>query len=373
MSRKRPAGRLQWLAGTPYHTGTARLSGKSNRRRNAVALAISAALHILFLSFVINETANPYALPPAQQPPIQLEIYPQEEVPQPPPPPVIIPPKLKQALEKQTPPPPPPLPPTPVPPKPEQQPPTPMAPAKVTPPKPNPPTPTPPTPPAPTQARPTPPKQNPIPAAPTPARTPTPPAPAPTPSPGPSPSPKPPTTATIITQSVVTARTPSPQVVMRPSKLNLHKSNHEIPSNVPTLPLAPGGAVASGGGPQGGGAPGAPGALGGSRLNGLSPYPYGALPSGGPGLRGTLVGCANANAVNLTNVERARCDERFGVEAAHAPALDGIDPAKRARFDRTADRQERSRNSGMPVGTDKGSGTIGGLGDTHPLTIPLPQ
>jgi hypothetical protein len=349
------------------------LSGKSNRRRNAVALAISAALHILFLSFVINETANPYALPPAQQPPIQLEIYPQEEVPQPPPPPVIIPPKLKQALEKQTPPPPPPLPPTPVPPKPEQQPPTPMAPAKVTPPKPNPPTPTPPTPPAPTQARPTPPKQNPIPAAPTPARTPTPPAPAPTPSPGPSPSPKPPTTATIITQSVVTARTPSPQVVMRPSKLNLHKSNHEIPSNVPTLPLAPGGAVASGGGPQGGGAPGAPGALGGSRLNGLSPYPYGALPSGGPGLRGTLVGCANANAVNLTNVERARCDERFGVEAAHAPALDGIDPAKRARFDRTADRQERSRNSGMPVGTDKGSGTIGGLGDTHPLTIPLPQ
>ena len=161
---------------------------------------------------------------------------------------------------------------------------------------------------------------------------------------------------------------------MRPSKLNLHKSNREAPSNVPTLPLAPGGALASGGGggPQGG-APGAPGLPGGSRLNGLSPYPYGALPSGGPGLRGTLVGCANADAVNLTSVERARCNSRFGIEAARAPALDGIDPAKRARFDRTADRQERARNSGMPIGTDKGSSGIGGLGDTHPLTIPLPQ
>ncbi len=172
----------------------------------------------------------------------------------------------------------------------------------------------------------------------------------------------------------MTAHTPSPQIVMRPSKLNLHKSNREAPFNVPTLPMAPaGGAVAAGGGGPQGGAPGAPGAPGGSRLNGLSPYPYGALPSGGPGLRGTLVGCANADAVNLTNVERARCNERFGVEAARAPVLDGIDPAKRAKFDRAADRQERAREGGMPVGTDKGNGTIGGLGDTHPLTIPLPQ
>jgi hypothetical protein len=108
-------------------------------------------------------------------------------------------------------------------------------------------------------------------------------------------------------------------------------------------------------------------------LNGLSPYPYGALPSGGPGLRGTLVGCANADAVNLTNVERARCSERFGYEAAKAPVLDHIDPAKRSRFDKVADKQERERASVMPNGTDKGSSGLAGLGDTHPLTVPLPQ
>ena len=75
-------------------------------------------------------------------------------------------------------------------------------------------------------------------------------------------------------------------------------------------------------------------------LNGL---PYGAMPSGGPGLRGTLVGCANADAVRLTGAERNHCNERFGVEAAKAPALDGISPAKRAAFDRAAGRQEANR------------------------------
>lgn len=143
--------------------------------------------------------------------------------------------------------------------------------------------------------------------------------------------------------------------------LNLHKPAKEVPTGIPTLPMAPsgqkGGATEAAGG--GGGAPGAPG---GSRLNGLSPYPYGTLPSGGPGLRGTLVGCANADAVNLSGVERARCNARFGEEAARAPVLDGIDPAKRARFDKTAEHQERDRSSQMPVGTTAGAQGFGGLG-----------
>jgi len=342
--------------------GTERLSGNRNRRRNAIALGLSAALHIFCISFVINEQVTPYSLPQVQPPPLEVQIFPQEEVP-PPPPPVVIPPKIKEALEKQTPPPPPPA--ILTPPKPQLQPPTPVAPPKPAPPKPNPPTPAPPTPPAPTTARPAPPKPNALPAAPAPAKSPAPPAPSPSPSPSPNPSPRPAPSVAVIAPSAVTARTPSPQIVLRPSKLNLHKTNHEVPSNVPTLPLSPpgGGAPAGGGAQAGGGAPGgAPGALTGSRLNGLSPYPYGALPSGGPGLRGTLVGCANAQAVGLSAVERARCNERFGDEAAKAPVLDGIDPAKRARFDSAADKQERDRAATMPVGTSPGVQGLGGLG-----------
>jgi hypothetical protein len=127
--------------------------------------------------------------------------------------------------------------------------------------------------------------------------------------------------------------------------------------------MAPSG-QAGGGGRQAGGGGGAPGSLTGSRLNGLSPYPYGAMPSGGPGLRGTLVGCANAEAVSLSRVERAHCNERFGVEAAKAPVLDGIDPGKRAMFDKAAARQESDRQHGnaMPVGTEPGGLGMGGLG-----------
>jgi len=125
--------------------------------------------------------------------------------------------------------------------------------------------------------------------------------------------------------------------------------------------MAPGGEK-GGGALAGGGGGGGPGSPAGSRLNGLSPYPYGALPSGGPGLRGTLVGCANAEAVNLSSVERARCNARFGEEAARAPVLDGIDPAKRARFDKAADKQESVRGAGMPVGTTSGAQGFGGLG-----------
>ena len=140
----------------------------------------------------------------------------------------------------------------------------------------------------------------------------------------------------------------------------MHKPSKEAPRR--RADLAHGRNRGPQGGSQGGGGGGgAPGALTGSRLNGLSPYPYGSLPSGGPGLRGTLVGCANADAVSLSSVERARCNERFGVEASRAPVLDGMDPAKRARFDKAADRQERERNQTMPVGTTAGPMGLGGL------------
>jgi len=340
--------------------GLERLSGNNRRRRDAIALGLSAVFHIVVLAFVVNETVSPYALPTPEQPPIEVQIFPQEAIPPPPPlPRIVIPPKIKQALEKQAPPPP--LA-QPTPPQPQVQPPAPISPPKVTPPKPSPPAPAQPSPPAPQVARPALPRLNPIPAAPAPAKAPAPPAPSPSPSPAPSPAPAPAVAVTL--PSTVTAKQPSPQVQLLPSKLNLHKTDREIPQGVPTLPLSPPGgppaggpAAGGGGGAPGGGAPGA-----GSRLNGLSPYGYGPLPSGGPGLRGTLVGCANAEAVNLSSVERARCNERFGDEAAKAPTLNGIDPGKRARFDKAAEKQERARDSTLPVGTSPGIGGMGGLG-----------
>ncbi len=55
------------------------------------------------------------------------------------------------------------------------------------------------------------------------------------------------------------------------------------------------------------------------------------------------MGCANADAVGLSSAERARCNERLGEDVTHAPVLDGINPAKRAAFDKAAARQEANR------------------------------
>ncbi len=86
-----------------------------------------------------------------------------------------------------------------------------------------------------------------------------------------------------------------------------------------------------------------PGASSAPGLKGLNPYPYGAMPSGGPGLRGTLVGCANADAVGLSSAERSHCNERFGEDMAHAPALDPLSRNKRAEFDKSAAHEEAER------------------------------
>ena len=113
----------------------------------------------------------------------------------------------------------------------------------------------------------------------------------------------------------------------------------------------------------------------GSRLSGLNPFPTGMFPSGGTGLRGTLVGCANADSVHLSSVERAHCNERFGVEISRAPVLDGIAPSKRAAFDKAAAAQDRSLHAGAmdPMGsmearhgrpTDFGGGVVTGPGSS---------
>jgi hypothetical protein len=67
------------------------------------------------------------------------------------------------------------------------------------------------------------------------------------------------------------------------------------------------------------------------------------MPSGGGGLRGTLVGCANAEAVRLSAAERDKCNERFGVDIGAAPKIDGISASKRAAFDKAAASQEADR------------------------------
>jgi hypothetical protein len=95
------------------------------------------------------------------------------------------------------------------------------------------------------------------------------------------------------------------------------------------------------------------------------------MPNGGGGLRGTLIGCANAEAVSLSAAERARCNEHFGSEAATAPAIDSMSPTKRAGFDKAAEKQDRSlryldstptgRTANHPLspdGTSRGPGSV---------------
>jgi hypothetical protein len=90
--------------------------------------------------------------------------------------------------------------------------------------------------------------------------------------------------------------------------------------------------------------------------------PYGMMPGGGPGLRGTLVGCANADRVGLSSVERNRCNQRLGAGAPNAPALSGISPDKRQQYDAQAAQDEANRRyrNATPTGTaPDAAGTLG--------------
>ena len=268
----------------------------------AAAVATSAGLHVIFLIIGLSQISPVYHLPeftPPPEPPMDARIIVLET----PPPPLKIEPRKTPTPPK---PPEPPLQPEPKPepPKPEPQKPEPqkLQAAAVE------------------KAKPAPPKVQPVLApAPLPAAKPvvTPPAPKPTP-----PAP------------------PAPLIKAPP--LNVHKPEKDAPKSVPALPMAPSPVQPSANPPLpatvGGGA-----APGDSRLSGLRPFPTGMFPSGGPGLRGTLVGCANADAVRLTPAEREKCNRRFSSELSRAPALDGIDPAKRAAFDRSVEHQDAAR------------------------------
>jgi hypothetical protein len=300
---------------------------KTNRRDGA-ALIGSVVAHIVIIAFLVSQAAPEYVLPEPPEPPMDVQIVTAPEIPPPP----IVPPKMtpRKVVTQVEPPP------APAPPVPESK-----------------PTPAPPTPPKSLAAKPTPPKPTPLAVAPSP---PTPPTPKPQPPKAAPPQPAPPS---------------PPTLVPAPAKLNIHKPKEAAPANVATLPMAPSPSPA----PATSGAPAFGGEAPGSRLSGLTPFPLGAMPSGGTGLRGTLVGCANANAVNLSSVERAHCNERFGVEIKHAPVLDGIPPAKRAAFDKAAAAQDRSLHAGAidPLGamearhgrpTDYGGGVVTGPGSS---------
>ncbi|MEO8813571.1 MAG: hypothetical protein ABI376_11755, partial [Caulobacteraceae bacterium] len=188
--------------------------------------------------------------------------------------------------------------------------------------------------------------------APTPV--PAPPKPLPTPpAPVIKPAPAPPLPAPAKPAAPVAAA-PSPAKI---APLNIHKPRKEAPGNVPTLPMAP--APGQAGGPSA--SPAAAGAPG-TRTNGMSPFPYGVMPSGGPGLRGSLLGCANADSVKLSGAERARCAERFGVEIKQAPVIDPIPAARRADFDKAAARQENERKNRECTPTGTSPNSVPGLG-----------
>lgn len=293
------------------------MSGKRDKGRNAIGLVLSAALHAILLGIIINQAPPEYQFRETVVPPPAMNV----EIVSLPPMPPIEPPKVEPPKAKPQPQPTPAPPPKPTPPKNEQPK---LEPAKPQPPKPAPAKPTP--------AKPSPPKPSPLPA---------PVAPSPTPTSRPAPKPQ----ATVIKSTPIQASVQAAPVE-HPSPLKIHKALQAAPTGVPILPMAPAAGPTGKPGSAAGAtaaSPGTTGTAGTSRLSGLSPYPYGAMPSGGPGLRGTLVGCANAEAVRLSGAERAHCNERFGVDISHAPALDAIPRAKRAEFDKAADRQEADR------------------------------
>jgi hypothetical protein len=337
-------------------SGSAGVSGKSRQSRNAAGLIVSLFLHVLLIGIIINQQPPEYRfapsdvvpepLTPAPEPAMDVRIM---KLP-------LVPPKVQPSPQPAPPlPVAQPMPPQPTPPAPQPpQPPTPqpVVPEHPTILPPTPPAPAPPVP-APTQAAP----------RPLPAPTPQPSIAKPAPAPRPTPAPAVPVTAAPPAPVQTQPKPAAAPKVAAPSALNIHKAAQPVPTGVPTLPLAPaaGAAGAPGAPPSGSPAAGAPG---GSRLNGLNPYPYGFMPSGGGGLRGTLIGCANAEAVHLSSVERDKCNERFGVDVAGAPKLDPLSPAKRAAFDKAAasdaawqkyrDSTAGAAGPGMPGGIDHG-------------------
>jgi hypothetical protein len=296
-------------------------------RRDVLVFLASTALHVAL--FVIAASEFTYYPPPIEQrAPVQVEIVPETEQPIIPPPP--IPKIIKERLAPTPTPAPPPTPQPPTPPTPQQQP----APVRVT-------TRLAPAPTAPVQANRT--------AQPAPAVKPTLAQPlAPITPTTPAPNPGPPRVVSAPTAPAVQSKAfAAPHLV-------LHRNRNEAGA-----PLAPGisipGAVeaspqqasgAPGGGPGGGAPSGGPPGGGG--------LPGGVLPGFGSGLRGSVLGCANAAALHLSKAEQAKCDQAFGEGAHESPVMDPIGATKRADIDRqaaTAAAAQRYRDS-TPAGTE---------------------
>jgi len=310
-------------------------------RRNSLAFGISALFHLVLVAVLLSGNYRPYDLPAPPTEPIEMEI---ERIPQP----EVIPPppQERRPVTEEVP--------------------TPERPA-VTPPVVTPPAPTPvPTPspqPAPVVA-----KVRPI--TPVQATKPLPLAAKAVPNPSLAPVPTPALTPVVAAAPKPVQATASAPVTSQ-AHLNIHKAEKEAPAGVATLQMAPSPTAPRSG--SGGSPPGAQEAgMNSSRLKGLSPFPPGSLPSGGPGLRGSLVGCANSQAVGLSAVEKAHCAERFGVDVARAPHLDGIPPDKRAAFDRAIEKADawRSYRDSIPAnGTDPGPNGMGRLGSSTPDSV----
>lgn len=93
---------------------------------------------------------------------------------------------------------------------------------------------------------------------------------------------------------------------------------------------------------------------GGAAGGGAHGFPGGALPGFGNGLRDSLVGCANADAVHLSLAERAHCAETFGEGTRETQQMDPIGAARRAVLNGEAASEsaaERYRNS-TPAGSE---------------------
>jgi hypothetical protein len=289
---------------------------RRNSRRNALIFLGSFLAHIGVL-FMLASNFRFYP-PPQETEAVQVELIPQEELPPPPPPPPI--PKIVQQKPQPQP--------TPQPPQPQPQ-------------------PTPPTP------QPAAPQPAPAPTAPvksTPAPTPVPvPKPAPIPSPlaPPTPAPQPGPPKSVSVNNVIQSQ---PNVVNN-KRMILHKApgaanvpSVSIPGAIfaPSASAGPPNSAPSGGAPPGGGS-GSSGALLG-----------GALPGFGSGLRGGPLGCANADALNLSPEEKAKCAQAFGEGTRDAPAMNAIDASKRTVIDQQAAQQaatEKYRDS-TPAGSE---------------------
>ena len=131
----------------------------------------------------------------------------------------------------------------------------------------------------------------------------------------------------------------------------LHRNRNEAGAPLAPSVSIPGAVEAApqqaSGAPAGGGAPGGPGAGGGG-------LPAGSLPGFGGGLRGSVLGCANAAALHLSKEEQAKCDEAFGSGTRESPQMDPIGATKRSEIDRQAASEaaaQRYRDS-TPAGSE---------------------